>query len=394
MDFGDIYVSGPTIFKGDSIIDENTEIDYHQNVSLAYTYNIPNNISITAGDTMDLRIPENTLIASSFSYDIVADDGTLIMTISGDALSNTATATFGPYYELHKANRQGEILFYARGSTMMENEEWVMNKVGWNSFDNTSAVWNIIINPDSKYITNVILTDILGEMQELNSGFLIQAELGTYDKKTQYFQALEPIDPSKISSTDVGFVIDLGTLNNAVSLTYVSNKLSDKNLPYRNKAILQADGDGDPVVIEAETPGIGGGGSGSGDPGESTSETIDTSSGESSTTEKDSEETTSETIDTSSTESSSEEIATTSDTTTESIEESIASSTNESNTSSQESISSSDSVIVAELEEKSSNKLPKTGYLKSMIALTGYGLIFISIALFLIKKKNQDNNKR
>ncbi|OJG68505.1 hypothetical protein RV09_GL001752 [Enterococcus moraviensis] len=308
---------------------------------------------------MDLRIPENTIVANSFSYDIVANDGTVIMTISGDSSSNTAIATFGPYYETHKANRQGEILFYARGATTVENEDWVMNKVGWNSLDNTSAVWNIIINPDSNYITNVILTDQLGEMQVFDSGFLIQADLGTYDKTTQSFEALEPIDPSKIIASNDGFVIELGILNNAVSLTYVSNKLGDTNVPYKNKAILEADGDGDPVVIDAETPGIGGGGTGSGDPGEpdpeeSTSEsmeetsteeipeTSETSTEETSTeeipgtSETNTEETSTEEIpgtsETNTEETSTEEIPATSETSTESSEESTSDTTTETST--------------------------------------------------------------
>lgn len=489
MNFGDLYVSDPTIYQGDSVIDENTEIDYHQNVSLSYTYNIPNNISIISGDTMDLRIPENTIVANSFSYDIVANDGTVIMTISGDSSSNTAIATFGPYYETHKANRQGEILFYARGATTVENEDWVMNKVGWNSLDNTSAVWNIIINPDSNYITNVILTDQLGEMQVFDSGFLIQADLGTYDKTTQSFEALEPIDPSKITASNDGFVIELGTLNNAVSLTYVSNKLGDTNVPYKNKAILEADGDGDPVVIDAETPGIGGGGTGSGDPGEpdpeestsesmeetsteeipetsetnteetsteeipgtsetnteetsteeipgtsetnteetsteeipatsetnteetsteeipATSETSTESSEEStsdtttetSTPETDPEETTSQT-QTIATESSLEETTATTDSHIESSEESLATSTTESTLSELKKGSSSDSKAVgtnsSKGDPKNASRLPNTGDLKSLIELSGYGLIMLSMTFLFVRKKYQNDSKR
>lgn len=140
MDFGDLYVSEPVITRGDTVIDEETTISYHQNILLGYNYTIPDTISITSGDTMNLRVPENTLIASDFSYDITAADGSLIMTISGDSQSNTVTAIFGPFYELHNVDRQGEILFYARGAAMIENEAWVMNKVGWNSSDNTSAI--------------------------------------------------------------------------------------------------------------------------------------------------------------------------------------------------------------------------------------------------------------
>lgn len=378
MDFGDLYVSNPTILKGDTIVDEETEISYHQNVSLSYTYNIPDTVSIVQGDTMNLRVPSNTIIASDFSYDIIADGGSLIMTISGDSETNAVTATFGPFYELHKTNRQGEIIFYARGATMTENENWVMNKVGWNSSDNTAAVWNIIINPDSKYITNVILKDFLGKNQEFGYDFLIQAEIGAYDKATQFFYPKEPIDPAKISSTKDGFIVDLGTLNNAVSLTYRSTKLTDPNIPYRNKAILEADGEGNQVVIEAETPGLGGGGSGSGEP--------------------DPEESTSESIETSSTDSNTIESSTTFDSSTESLEESTVESTTDFNTSEQgtttnSGLSANSTESSSNLKQKSSNKLPKTGYLKSMIGLTGYVLIFISVSLFLTKKKNQKGIK-
>ncbi|MEG2938457.1 MAG: LPXTG cell wall anchor domain-containing protein, partial [Vagococcus sp.] len=69
------------------------------------------------------------------------------------------------------------------------------------------------------------------------------------------------------------------------------------------------------------------------------------------------------------------------------------------NTSEQESSSSSSSVIITlsnsnKLEQKNVTKLPKTGFLKSMISLSGYGLIFISVALFLFNKKQQNNMKR
>ncbi|MGX7150873.1 collagen binding domain-containing protein [Enterococcus ureasiticus] len=380
-DFGDLYVSNPTIVKGDTIVDEETEISYHQNVSLTYTYNIPDTVSIVSGDTMNLRVPSNTLIASDFSYDITTEDGSLIMTISGDSESNTVTAIFGPFYELHKANRQGEILFYARGTTMTENENWVMNKVGWNSSDNTSAIWNIIINPDSKYITNTILTDVLGDNQEFGNDFLIQAEIGTYDKTTQLFYPKEPIDPAKISSTNVGFIVNLGTLNNAVSLTYRSNKLTDPNIPYRNKAILEADGEGNQVVIEAETPGLGGGGSGSGESGE-----------------PDPEESTSETIETSTTDSTTIESSTISDSSIESHEESTVESTTNFSTTEQGATtylgsSANSAESSSDLKQKSSNKLPRTGYLKSMIGLIGYVLLFISVSLFLFNKKHQNGIK-
>lgn len=436
MDFEDLYVSDPTILKDGVVIGEDTEINYHQNVSLSYTYNIPNDVSIVSGDTMNFRIPSNTIISGNFSYDILAVDGTLIMTISGDLSTNTVIATFGPYYELNNANRQGEILFYARGASMTENQEWVMNKVGWNSMDNTSAVWNIIINPDSHYITNVILTDILGDNQEFDSNFLIQAELGTYDKTTQYFQALEPIDPSKISKTDVSFVVDLGTLNNAVSLTYVSNKLDALNLPYRNRAILEADGQGEPIIIDAETLGVGGGGSGSGDPGSTTTETTNTSSTDSSTiestttsvTSSDSSESTTETPSTSSTDSSTIESTTTSVTNSESTEDSTIESTSETapeettetdsstvesttTSESHENVPTNSSTEVSTSVElgKSSNsvrassssklllestkKLPKTGYLKSMIGLFGYVLVVTSVMVFFFNKKHQKKNK-
>ncbi|MGM0218416.1 collagen binding domain-containing protein [Enterococcus sp. AZ126] len=389
MDFGDLYVSEPVITRGDTVIDEETTISYHQNISLGYNYTIPDTISITSGDTMNLRVPENTLIASDFSYDITAADGSLIMTISGDSQSNTVTAIFGPFYELHNVDRQGEILFYARGTAMIENEAWVMNKVGWNSSDNTSAIWNIIINPDSKYITNALLTDILGDDQEFTDGFLLQAEIGTYDKQTQYFYPQATIDPAKISSTNSGFIVDLGTLNNAVSLTYKSNKLANPNIPYRNKAILEADGEGNPIVIEAETPGLGGGGSGSGDqsepnPQESTSETTSTNSStiESLTTSdsstKNGEESTTDTMSYSSTSEVKDAIPPADSGSTKQEKSSLETSPT--------STSSTNNRI-----KKNATKLPRTGYQKSMIRLLGYVLLFVSLSFFLIRGKKQNN---
>ncbi|GGC85639.1 LPXTG cell wall anchor domain-containing protein [Enterococcus wangshanyuanii] len=375
VDFGSLYISSPTIMVGDTVVDENTEISYHQNVSLTFTYSVPNEIAITSGDTMNLEVPANCLIASSFSYDITAADGTLILTITGDDLTNTVTATFGPYYESHTTNRQGEILFYARGASTIENSDWVMNMVGWNSYDNASAVWNVIINPDSHYITNVLLTDILGTNQQFEEGFLIQAALGSYDKTTQVFQELEAIDPAQISSAADGFVVDLGTLNHAVSLTFVSTKLADPNLPYRNKAILEADGEGEPVIIDAETPAIGGGGNGTGEPGESsqTSETSTTEETEETTTDIPSESTSSEEqpSESSTTESTTSETSSTTQTssTSSSYPETKTTTTNASTS--------------------RSNSLPKTGERPSLFFLISGSCLLIGSIAFLINRNKQ-----
>ncbi|MGG5343689.1 Ig-like domain-containing protein [Enterococcus sp. AZ192] len=378
VDFDNLYVSNPTIIVGNKIVDEQTEISYHQNVSLTFPYAVPNEVTITSGDTMRLDVPANCLIASSFSYDITAADGTVILTITGDDLTNTVTATFGPYYESHTANRQGEIIFYARGSSTVENSDWVMNMVGWNNYDNTAAVWNIIINPDSKYITNTVLTDILGPDQQFDEGFFVQAALGTYDKTTQIFQEQEAIDPAKISTAADSFIIDLGTLNQAVSLTFLSNKLADPNLPYRNKAILEADGEGEPVIIEAETPAIGGGGSGTGEPGES-SQTSDTS------TEETSETTTEETTTDLTSESTSSEVES-------SISSNVESTTNETIETSQTSNSSKNQPETTSTTYNVSKKpdsLPKTGEQRTLFFLISGSFLLAGSTIFFVSRNKK-----
>ncbi|BDZ29709.1 SpaA isopeptide-forming pilin-related protein [Lactiplantibacillus brownii] len=204
-----------------------------------YHWSIDNGVTIKAGETATLTLPNNVLFTTGTTdINMMNSEGQSIGTFSAAAGSQTGTLTFNDYFAVHEVSeRQGSLSFNVTGTdTTIGDSSAKINKVGWpvQNGTQTDMEWQAVVNLGSEAWNDVTLVDQLGQYQTHNSAitfekgqyvdgsFSATAKLGSYDFETDHFTPATDVSATAVIVTVDGnqMTIKLGNITTAINLYY------------------------------------------------------------------------------------------------------------------------------------------------------------------------------
>ncbi len=234
-----------TVTDDDGVTYSATDVlSLYANYIAKYHWSIADDVSVTAGSTATVTLPENVVFTNGTQHiDVQKSDGTVVGTFTAETGSQTGTLTFNDYYATSdRYNRQGDLTFYVTGTSATTGSSTTgINKVGWadsNSLDAdgnpTKMIWQVVANINSEKWQQVAIVDQLGLYQThegtmtLETGhytdgaFVKDAALGTYDFATQQFTYADGVSTPQVTVTVVGqqMTINIDQLDVAVNIFY------------------------------------------------------------------------------------------------------------------------------------------------------------------------------
>ncbi|KRM07045.1 collagen adhesin [Liquorilactobacillus ghanensis DSM 18630] len=264
---------------------------YYDDMQAYWHFNIPEGTKITAGDTMEVSIPDVFNLNTKLSFDIKDAGGNIIGKATADPNTRKVIITFTDYAAQESVNGiDGEFnLWVSWNKTKIDFDKDIpinwgtssstvhidpgnnqpdptekLVKWGWyDATDPTIIHWQTRINYAQKDINNAVYTDFVGENQKLIPS-TISAEQVKYHTDSDGYDVISKVDNSKIfQDSDTKFHINLGDINQTYVVDY-ETKATDNgaSFHYENSAQLT----GDNIEKEEQTvysPENGGGGDGS-----------------------------------------------------------------------------------------------------------------------------------
>ncbi|EGO6705233.1 hypothetical protein GP420_002555, partial [Enterococcus faecalis] len=265
------------------------EFEIGETMIAHYEYNIPDDATIKAGDTMTVKLPKELIIANDTSFDLLDDSGNIVGTASLDKNTGEVVITFSDYYEINTTNRKGEFDIYTNWNKEIVNEDETINidlgtggstigvtppknpdpteklfKWGWIDENNPTIInWVVRVNYEGNTIYNAVYTDYIGDNQLLVSGS-VNVDLGYFDGND--FTPESKLDLSKIEESTDGkeFTVSYGDLSQSSVITYQTNITDNGNsAEYKNNGKLTGENI-EEHQTEVLTPNTGGSGNGGG----------------------------------------------------------------------------------------------------------------------------------
>lgn len=147
---------------------------------MKYEWSIPDNVNVSVGDTATVTLPDGLVASSTVTGDIKLSDGTVVGTISIQQGSNQGTITFNN--ALHNTyGKHGVLTISAtkKDSSSGNSRDWMVNKAGWIDQGSmqggapTKIYWDVVVNPDSENLKNVVVTDTLGPGQSFDANSVV-----------------------------------------------------------------------------------------------------------------------------------------------------------------------------------------------------------------------------
>ncbi|WP_423364042.1 SpaA isopeptide-forming pilin-related protein [Mycoplasma sp. P36-A1] len=290
-DYDSKYITSVKLLDKDG--NESNSHQENANMSVEYTFEIPNEISILQDDTMQVTLPDELIARGNQAFEIFDSAGKEIVAhATFDGNSKVVTLKFTDYFEKNPNFKNGKfevLVIWLHDDVIVDGD----NDIDWNidgiendtihvsplplppvsenltkwgyrdTYDKTLIHWVVRINANHKTIENATYTDTIGENQILLKDTL-KANVAIFDPNNHnHEKILGPIGEIT-SQSDTGFEYSFGTLTDMVYIKY-STKTTDggSSKIYENDGVLNSSNDIN-ATINAKTPAIGGDGSGSG----------------------------------------------------------------------------------------------------------------------------------
>ncbi|MEG2893717.1 MAG: collagen binding domain-containing protein, partial [Clostridium sp.] len=256
--------------KDGNLIESNNEYPLEQGskVSLSYKWSIDNNNRPKSGDYTEVQVPKAFSIFNSVEGDLVVEGGNTAGRFYLD-LDGKLKLVYNDYVETHK-NISGTVSFRSEFNKYVikgenpvkviipisetKSSELVIKfkpnnilnlveKKGMpdKSVNPNKINWTIDFNKGLNYIKEGILTDKIGEGQELdiNSLEIYELKVDLEGKATLG----NIIDKSKytITTLDRGFSVNLGSISSAYRIVYNTNITDKSKSSYDNLATFQGE---------------------------------------------------------------------------------------------------------------------------------------------------------
>lgn len=247
-----------TTGQGVDVTDKN-ELDRYQYYNVNYSWKVPNNVTIHAGDTATFTVPNTVQVLYDTTFPVYDNEHHQVGEFTVKAGAKTGTLIFNDYFASHHIdqNIHGTLTFTGVGKKTYENKGWVINKNGW--FDeHNQPTWDIVYNPEQKHLVEVTIHDELEGDQTLDPAS-IEIQYGTVDQNNQFHKEgiLLP-DCYQLKTTNHSFTLKIPTLNTAIQIVYhsqlstsedaiINNTVtgSDKTIGiHQDTASIQVDGNG------------------------------------------------------------------------------------------------------------------------------------------------------
>ncbi|EPN9353669.1 collagen binding domain-containing protein [Enterococcus faecalis] len=301
VDYSDGFITKGELQDTDG--NPKNEFEIGETMIAHYEYNIPDDATIKAGDTMTVKLPKELIIANDTSFNLVDDLGNIVGTAKLDKTTGEVVITFTDYYETNTANRKGTFDIYTNWNKEIVSEDETIDvdlgtggstivvtppkypdptekllKWGWiNENDPTIINWVVRVNYEGNTIYNAVYTDYIGDNQIILPESL-NVNLGYFNGND--FTPESKLDASKIviSSDGKEFTVNYGNLTQSSVITYQTQITDNGNSSeYKNNGKLTGENI-EEHLTEVLTPNTGGSGNGEG-------ETTEPSTTEPSTTE-------------------------------------------------------------------------------------------------------------
>lgn len=218
-----------------------------------YNWSLADSTTVKAGDTATVTLPDSVKPQYASQFDIYSADNQqeAVGHFEIQADSTQGTITFSDYFSTHQLNRHGTLQISANGTdtTGAPNTSWQINKLGWISQQDpvtstpTQGTWNVAVNPNSQTLTNVTITDKLGDGQTFIPSS-VSAATGSFDAASAFRGDGNTVTPEvTVNGNQITF--KFAQLTTAVNMTYtVAFDHSDTARQWTNTASFAADGSG------------------------------------------------------------------------------------------------------------------------------------------------------
>ena len=224
IDVSGLNANDAVVTNSDSqVVDPDTAPGTQFNVK--YEWSIPDNVNVSAGDTATVTLPDGLVASSTVTGDIKLSDGTVVGTISIQQGSNQETITFNN--ALHNTyGKHGVLTISAtkKDSSSGNSRDWMVNKAGWIDQGSmqggapTKIYWDVVVNPDSENLKNVVVTDTLGPGQSFDANSVVVHSI-KYDQNGNS-QQVGVINNVKTTVNGDEITFDLGDISGPVEITY------------------------------------------------------------------------------------------------------------------------------------------------------------------------------
>ncbi|EMP71162.1 collagen binding domain-containing protein [Streptococcus ratti] len=254
------YANTSSITKSDGTpLSADSSIRYWEPLAVNNSITFPDEVSIKAGDTLTLKLPEQLRFTTALTFDVLHSSGQLAGKAVTDPATQEVTVTFTDIFEKLPQDKEmslnfnvqvnhdnitspGTLSFTYNGvayTTRVEEKEITpispaVYKTGYQDSSDPSIIhWQVLINSKQAAIDNLTLTDVVGEGQEIIKDSLLAARLqyiegDDVDSLDEAASRPYAEDFSKNLSyqtnntgSAVGFTYTFGsTTNNAIFISY------------------------------------------------------------------------------------------------------------------------------------------------------------------------------
>ena len=154
-----------------TIISHDAQLPADQDYTVNYNWRIPNNVKITAGDTMTFQIPENVQITTDRSFPMNGFIGGTIGTFNLAAGSHTGIVTFNQAYQIATMNRSGYVRLTVKGTVPSQPSNTtpiaLEKSAAWvDASDPRRINWTVHVLANNNTLVNPTFTDTLSNNHE------------------------------------------------------------------------------------------------------------------------------------------------------------------------------------------------------------------------------------
>ena len=154
-----------------TIISHDAQLPADQDYTVNYNWRIPNNVKITAGDTMTFQIPENVQITTDRSFPMNGFIGGTIGTFNLAAGSHTGIVTFNQAYQIATMNRSGYVRLTVKGTVPSQPSNTtpiaLEKSAAWvDASDPRRIDWTVHVLANNNTLVNPTFTDTLSNNHE------------------------------------------------------------------------------------------------------------------------------------------------------------------------------------------------------------------------------------
>lgn len=158
-----------------TIISHDAQLPADQDYTVNYNWRIPNNVKITAGDTMTFQIPENVQITTDRSFPMNGFIGGTVGTFNLAAGSHTGIVTFNQAYQIATMNRSGYVRLTVKGTVPSQPSNTtpiaLEKSAAWvDASDPRRINWTVHVLANNNTLVNPTFTDTLSNNHEYVAG--------------------------------------------------------------------------------------------------------------------------------------------------------------------------------------------------------------------------------